>query len=206
VPITNGAATSGGLAKAGLGTLLLSAANTYTGPTSVSAGTLALGEANAVAGSSGLSVASGATLDLSALGSGLTLGSGQSLGGVGSILGSLVFGSGSSLVFSTTDTLSLSGGTASFFAGSPGSRFGIDDLLGISSLTPLGTYRLIMGTVDFTNLDNVGAGNAYDLGGGVSAYFQQGSLQVVVVPEPAGMAGWVLGLALAGAVARRRRR
>jgi autotransporter-associated beta strand protein len=206
VPITNGAATSGGLTKAGLGTLLLSASNTYTGPTNVLAGTLALENAAAVAGSSGLSIAAGARLDLSALGGGLSLGSGQSLGGAGSILGSIAFGSGSSLVFSTTDTLALSGGTASFFAGTPGSRFGIDDLIGLSSSTPLGAYTLITGTVDFTNLDNVGAGNAYDLGGGVSAYFQQGSLQVVVVPEPVGMAGWVLGLVMVGAVARRRRR
>ena len=169
VPITNGAATSGGLTKSGDGTLLLSAANTYTGPTSVSAGTLALGGANAVAGSSGLSIAAGATLDLLALGGGLTLGSGQSVGGAGSIQGSLLFGSGSSLVFSTTDTLTISGGTASFFAGTPGSQFGIDDLLGLSSSTPLDTYTLISGTVDFTNLDNVGSGNAYDLGDGVSA-------------------------------------
>ena len=39
--------------------------------------------------------------------------------------------------------------------------------------------------MDTTNLDNLGSGNAYNLGAGVSAYFQQGSLQVVVVPEPA---------------------
>jgi fibronectin-binding autotransporter adhesin len=206
VPITNGVATSGGITKAGPGTLLLSAANTFTGPTSVSAGTLAVGGANAVAGSSGLSIAAGATLDLSALGSGLTLGSGQSLGGAGSIQGSLLFGSGSSLVFSTTDTLTLSAGTASFFSGTPGSRFGIDDLLGLTSGTPLATYTLISGTVDFTNLDNVGAGDAYDLGDGVSAYFQQGSLQVVVVPEPAGVAVWGLGLVVVGVAARRWRR
>jgi autotransporter-associated beta strand protein len=194
------------LSKTGTGTLTLSGSNTYTGATTISAGTLKLDVAGAVGSSSGLSIASGASLDLSEIAGGLTLGSGQSLGGAGSILGDLVFGDGSKLVFSTTDTLAMSGGTASFFAGTPGSRFGIDDLLGISSSTPLGTYPLISGTVNTTNLDNLGSANAFDLGSGVSAYFQQGSLQVVVVPEPGTLALAAAGHAgVAWAVTRRRR-
>ncbi len=194
-----------GITKTGAGVLELGGANTYGGATTVSAGTLKLAGASAVAGSSGLSIASGAALDLSALGSGLTLASGQSLGGAGSILGDLVFGSGSKLVFSATDTLSMSGGTASFFAASPGSRFGIDDLVGISSATPAGTYALISGTVDTTNLDNLGAANAYDLGGGTSAYFESGSMNVVIVPEPESMVAVAAGLATIVAAFRRRR-
>jgi len=194
-----------GLTKAGPGTLVLGGANTYGGATAISAGTLRLTNAAAVGGSSGLSIASGASLDLAALGSGLTLLTGQSLGGAGSILGDLVFGSGSKLVFSTTDTLAMSGGTASFFAGTPGSQFGIDDLIGISSSTPTGTYTLISGTVDTTNLDNLGSANAYDLGAGVSAYFMQGSLQVIVVPEPESMTAVAAGLAAVAAWLRRRR-
>jgi fibronectin-binding autotransporter adhesin len=195
------------LSKTGTGTLTLSGSNSYGGVTTVSAGTLKLDVAGAVGASSGVSIASGASLDLSAIAGGFTLGSGQSLGGAGSILGDLVFGDGSKLVFSTNDTLAMSGGTASFFAGTPGSRFGIDDLLGISSSTPLGTYTLISGTVNTTNLDNLGAANAFNLGSGVSAYFQQGSLQVVVVPEPGVLALAAAGLAgVAWAVTRRRRR
>jgi fibronectin-binding autotransporter adhesin len=195
-----------GLTKAGPGTLVLGGANTYGGATTVSAGTLKLGVAGAVGGSSDLSIASGASLDVSAISGGLTLGLGQSLGGAGSILGDLVFGSGSLLVFSTTDTLAMSGGTASFFAGTPGSRFGIDDLVGISSSTPTGTYTLISGTVDTANLDNLGSSNAFDLGGGTSAYFQQGSLQVIVVPEPESLAAVAAGLAALAAAFRRRAR
>jgi len=195
---------SGGLTKNGTGTLTLSVSNAYTGTTTINAGTLALGAAGSIADSSLIDVTSSGVFDVSAI-TGFSLGSGQSIGGAGSILGDVLFADGSKLVFSESDTLAMSGGTASFFAGTPGSRFGIDDLLGISSSTPLGTYTLISGTVDTTNLDNLGSGNAFNLGAGVSAYFQAGSLQVVVVPEPDVLALAAVGLAgVACAVIRRR--
>jgi hypothetical protein len=167
------------------------------------AGTLALGPTASLA-TAAIGVASGATFDVSAL-SGFTLGSGQRLGGAGGILGSLIFGSGSKLAFSTTDTLTVSSGTASFFAGTPGSQFGIDDLIGLNATTPLGSYTLIAGLVDTTNLDNFGSGNAYALGDGRSAYFESGGLSVVVVPEPGSLALVGLGM-LVVAVGRLRRR
>ncbi|MFS2324259.1 autotransporter outer membrane beta-barrel domain-containing protein [Brucella sp. H1_1004] len=52
------------LTKEGEGTLILSAANTYTGDTIVNGGTLQAGIANAFAQSSAVTLASGATLDL----------------------------------------------------------------------------------------------------------------------------------------------
>ncbi|WP_429500703.1 autotransporter outer membrane beta-barrel domain-containing protein (plasmid) [Robbsia andropogonis] len=52
------------LTKAGAGTLILGAENTYTGATLVNAGTLKTGVANAIADTSGVTVASGATLNL----------------------------------------------------------------------------------------------------------------------------------------------
>jgi autotransporter-associated beta strand protein len=208
-PLTStafGNSTGGlGLTKTGLGTLTLGGANTYAGTTSILAGTLALGPTASLA-TAAIGVASGATFDVSAL-SGFTLGSGQRLGGAGGILGSLSFGSGSKLVFSTTDTLTVTSGTVSFFAGTPGSQFGIDDLIGLDATTPQGSYTLISGSVDPANLDNVGSGAAYSLGDGRSAYFESGSLSVVVVPEPASVALAGLGLtACAVARACRRRR
>ena len=206
-PLTStafGNSTGGlGLTKTGLGTLTLGGANTYAGTTSIVAGTLALGPTASLA-TAAIGVASGATFDVSAL-SGFTLGSGQRFGGAGGILGSLSFGSGSKLAFSMTDTLAVASGTVSFFAGTPGSQFGIDDLIGLDATTPQGSYTLISGSVDPANLDNVGSGAAYSLGDGRSAYFESGGLSVVVVPEPGSWALVGLGVA-AVAVGRLRRR
>jgi autotransporter-associated beta strand protein/T5SS/PEP-CTERM-associated repeat protein len=58
---------TGGLTKAGSGTLTLNGANTYTGPTVVNTGTLQAGIANAFAPGSAHTIASGATLDLNNL-------------------------------------------------------------------------------------------------------------------------------------------
>ena len=58
-----------------------------------------------------------------------------------------------------------------------------------------GTYTLITGTLNTANLDNFGLANAYTIGGGRSAYFEEGSLKLTVVPEPSATA---FGLLAAG--------
>lgn len=112
------------LTKAGPGTLILSAANTYTGPTVIDAGTLRMGIANNLNSSSAVSVASGATLDLdnfdqttnnlSGVGN-VTLGSAvltvndtvpTTFGGVISGTGSLVKTGGSTLTLNGNNTYS----------------------------------------------------------------------------------------------------
>ena len=93
----------------------------------------------------------------------------------------LTFDAGADFVFSTTTTLDVAGVVT--FGG-----FGIADLVGLDSSVAVGTYTLIdgTGTVDFTNVINVGMANAVSLGGGKSAYLKSGSLEVVVtaIPEP----------------------
>jgi outer membrane autotransporter protein len=77
---SNAGATGGGLIKIGTGTLTLSGANTYTGPTMVNAGTLQAGAVNAFSSASAFTVASGAILDLAGFNQAI-----GSLAGAGSV-------------------------------------------------------------------------------------------------------------------------
>jgi autotransporter-associated beta strand protein len=79
----------GNLSKTGLGTLALTATNTYTGTTTVSAGTLLLNG----------SISNGV----------VTVNSGATLGGSGAIGGNVTFSSGSSAVFTPGSTLAIAG-------------------------------------------------------------------------------------------------
>jgi autotransporter-associated beta strand protein len=157
----------GSVVKLGAGDLILTGTSTYTGATTVSAGTLlVMGELYA-----------GTATALT------TTGSGAAIGGDGVLRGSLALASGANFVFDPAATLTVSGSSVTF------GGFGIPNLLGLSQSTPEGTYVLIDGTatIDPTNLANVGSANAYDLGGGKSAFFGIGSLTVTVVPEPSTM-------------------
>ncbi|MBN8459352.1 MAG: autotransporter-associated beta strand repeat-containing protein [Verrucomicrobia bacterium] len=155
------------LVKTGAGTMVLAGNNTYNGATVVSAGCLlvtgALGE------------------------TAVNVGSNATVGGSGTIAGTLSFGVDSFFdIFSAVvgnDPLGVNG-TVLF-----GSGFGIDNLTGIDwdSVAP-GTYTLISSTQDFSTagLDNWESGAAVSVGTmGKSAYFENGSLKLTVVPEPA---------------------
>lgn len=169
------------LTVSGSGQQTLTGDNTYSGTTLVSAGTLLIDGAQS--------------------GTGLvTVESGGTLGGNGSIAGSLSLLAGADFVFSLTDTLTVNGDDVSF------GGFGIGNLIGLDDSVALGTYTLIDGTAtfDFANVTDIGSGNAVSIGGGKSAYLQEGSLQVVVVPEPTALALLVGGLAFT-LLGRRRR-
>jgi fibronectin-binding autotransporter adhesin len=134
------------LTKDGTGSLVLNAANNYSGTTTISAGTLALGTSGSIA-STTITVGSGATLDLTAKTSGYALGSSVALAGVGSVTTAsgqtLSVGSGATIrpaTSSTSGTLSLSGltfgstGTYAFSIGNVSGTAGTAwDFLNVSS-------------------------------------------------------------------------
>jgi len=132
---------------------------------------------------------------------GVIVGVGNSIGGDGTLLGSLFIGSGAGFFFDPAKTLTVNGAEVDF------GDFGIADLIGFSAAVPDGSYTLIDGsaTLVTTNLSNLGFENRVDLGGGRSAYFETGSLVLQVVPEPSSFVLAGLGLAAAGWSAWRRR-
>jgi autotransporter-associated beta strand protein len=81
------AGEAGTLTKTGTGTLLIDSASTYTGATTINAGSLILGETGSIGSSSVLSVASGATLNVSAVTGGFVVGGSQALRGSGTVVG-----------------------------------------------------------------------------------------------------------------------
>jgi fibronectin-binding autotransporter adhesin len=148
--VNDGITGTGGVIKNGSGTLTLAGTSTYAGATTVSVGTL---------------------LVTGALASNVSVGDGAKLGGGGTV-GALSFGGNSFFdIFTAIGGNPLdAGGTISF----ANLGFGIDNLLyggipvdwsGIGN----GTYTLITGSLNTTNLGNLGLANAYDLGGGRQA-------------------------------------
>ncbi|MCC5849092.1 MAG: PEP-CTERM sorting domain-containing protein [Verrucomicrobia bacterium] len=113
----------------------------------------------------------------------VTVFDGAALGGTGSINRNVHFQSGAQFVFNPLGALTIDGNVT--FAG-----FGIEDVVGLENWMVFDTYTLINGNgnIDFTNISNVGEDNAHLFGDGRKAYFKEGSLQVVLIPEPGTLA------------------
>lgn len=157
----NGVAAVRSIAKKEEGLWVLEGNNSYSGATAVEEGTLLI---NGVHTGEGLvSVAAGAAI-----------------GGVGSLAGDLILDADAEFVFSIAGPLTVEGNVWL------DASFGVASLLGLDASIAEGVYTLISSSsTDFglLGISNWGIENAYDLGNGRSAYFQEGSLQLVVIPE-----------------------
>jgi len=137
--LVDGTAGAAGAIFSG-GTVSLTAASTYTGSTSVSGGALSLAAGGSFANSTSISVAAGATLGLTSKTSGFSFGSGQTLGGSGSV------------ALPTSGTVSLEG----FLAPGGGSA-------GTLAFTNAGTFDITSAINSPTNRLQFGLGTVSDL-------------------------------------------
>jgi autotransporter-associated beta strand protein len=166
--LTAGLTGSGGLTKAGPGSLVLTAASSYSGPTSINTGVLSLQNAQALGTSSAAAVASGATLQLVGgvqLGQPLTL-AGSGAGGVGaldSVSGAnFVTAPVTLAVIGATlgadaDTLFLSGG----LLGTGGlTKIGGGTVVVAGSGTQSGPVTVVTGILDLQDSQALGASSA----------------------------------------------
>ncbi|HWX21540.1 MAG TPA: autotransporter-associated beta strand repeat-containing protein [Candidatus Binatia bacterium] len=94
--LTNVLTGAGSLTKISAGSLILQAPDLCTGPTTISAGGIVLTNAGSLANTPSITLASNATLNVSAL-PGFTLGGSQTLAGSGIVLGSVATSPGSTL-------------------------------------------------------------------------------------------------------------
>ncbi|MDA8967127.1 autotransporter-associated beta strand repeat-containing protein [Akkermansiaceae bacterium] len=168
---------TGGINKTGVGTMEINGSQTYSGATNVTEGELS------VLGALGLTD--------------VVVSADAVISGTGTI--------GGTLNVADAGKLDVSDGILTVTGAVTFNDFGFDDLIGFDpEMEANGSYTLINGAnVDLTNVQNAGLVNALTLTDGRQAYFFEGSLGVMIVPEP-GSAMLVLLGSLAGLIRRHR--
>lgn len=173
--------TANGLTKTGTGAMILSAANTFTGPISVNEGTLRINGATAAA--SALTIASGATL-----------------GGAGTIGGTITVNSGgmlspgNSVGTLTAGSAAIHGTLAIELDGTNADRLSVAGALDITHATlaltgtPTGSESII---ATFGSLTGAAFSNVTGLPGGWQVTYDLANNQIKLTTQPPGFAGWI---------------
>jgi|GEM_PF-3451688 len=167
------------IVKTGAGLMLLSGTNSYSGATTINAGTLALGVANAITNTPTITVAAGATFDVTRA-SGYTLLGNQRLTGNGTVTGDVTVAAGAQLLPGTSggvgmltfgNNLTLNAGNTNVFdIGTAandlitvsGTLSPNGSILSLNLLDPLtnGSYRLINAGTNLTGFSSTVLGNS----------------------------------------------
>jgi autotransporter-associated beta strand protein len=229
--ISEGMAGTGGLTKEDGNTVTLSGTNSYSGATIIKGGTLKINTSTSIGSSASITVgdtgSSGAALDATA--AGFTVGSAQTLGGIGTIYatGQTVTASGTVSPGNSVGTLTIDGGTLVLDADT-GFVFELGTSSDLISLVNSATLSLGSGTLGladflFSNSGGFGEG-VYTLIGGASSFsgsldsgdltgvvlgynstlsMSGNNLVLTVIPEP--RAALLGGLGLLALLRRRRR-
>jgi autotransporter-associated beta strand protein len=145
-PMADMPSVAGTFTKAGPNTLTLTAANTYTGPTTITGGTLALTGAGSISSSSAIIVGANSTFDVSGVTGGFALAAGQTLSGPGTVAGAM----------NVSGTLSPGSSPGTLIAGSQNWLDGGDynwQMLNATGLAGTGYDTItITGTLDLSSL------------------------------------------------------
>jgi pectate lyase len=194
-----GVGGTGGLTKSGTGKLTLNGNNTFGGITLISQGTLALGAAGSIPNSTQIILTNNSVLDVTGRSdSTITLGSGKTLRGTGSILGNVTVASGATVspgfsigTLTVSDALTFQANSTNVMELDAASHTN-DLLTGMTSVSYGG--RLLV-----TNLSGtLAAGDSFKL---FQAGSYSGAFTSITLPALTGNLQWTNRLALDGTIA-----
>jgi autotransporter-associated beta strand protein len=212
------------LVKSGAGTQTLGDANTYTGTTTITGGTLALGADGSIDNSTIIDVQTAGTFDVSAK-SGYAVAAGQTLKGTGTVSGAVTIAGtlapGASIGTLTFDDALTLAGTSNFEINSTTDTS--DLVTGLTALTYGGTLNVTnlgvdyyegqqftlfsfdsyTGAFDEINLPSLPGLLVWKDFGGSTFDYDNGLIEVALIPEPGTLALAGLGLLM---ITRGRRR